>query len=891
MNEFQEARIPPNDLDAEAAVVATILLDPARMTEVTAILQPEHFWSNANKRIYEAFLGLVEQDKAIDIMTVRSWLEDHNRLQDVGGPKYLAEILDMVPVISNVDTYAKRVKNKWRLRNVISMCRQKAAEAYLVQEEEVDQFLEGVDGEVAKATRNDDSTKDDTLYTLGASVKNAFQDVQNRIKQQEKGQAVKPMTGFTKLDEMIGGVDYGEFCVIAARPSMGKSSLAYQIAAHNAGADCTPRIGVLIVSAETTNIKVALSMVSQDARFDLSLFHTLKIQSDAWPKLIKTANTLSKLPVYIDDKSSPSLGHVRNTIRRVQAALLKKNDKGEVIQRLGLVIVDYIQLCDMETKSEKTIREQVVAYVTRGLHRSAKDFGVAMIGLAQLNRGVEGRSDKRPILSDIRECVAGSERVPRSDTGAIVRMSDMRESLPVYGLGDHNVVQAADVSEAWSTGVKPVFKMVCRSGRHIRCTDNHPFLTVQGWKRLDALAAGDVIATARSVPEPSHPTNPFTHDELRLLGYLVCCGSYAKHRTVSYVKGDLSLVADACKIVLDRFGLHPKEKPCQGESRQVEFTTGCREGPGKNPLINWLKQIGIHGQTSVVKALPWNVFESDNASIAVLLGATWAGDGTVGAHKSCRGGRMKFTSSSTELIEQVSWMLLRMGIDSAVDGPIWNQKSKLPLWEITIYSWQDIVRFYERVPIPGVKGQKLAKIIRENAPEKDNTQRGRLPLCVTEEIVVARRGKRLSWAQLGYRCQKKRICQDDLRQVAARLKNQRLLDLASEDVLWDEIVSITPDGEEECFDVRIPETGSFVVSRFLCHNSGELEQAAEKIIALYRDDYYNKGKSKGKEDLEGITEAIVLKSKGTAIGTAKLKFTKECVRHDNLEVEEDEWAK
>jgi replicative DNA helicase len=472
MSNGPQDQVPPHDKDAEAAVLATVFIDPPRLADVTPILSPKHFWLNANRKIYEAFVAISEQGKALDILTVRGWLQDQGRLQDVGGPKYLVDILESVPAVANVEAYATRVRNKWRLRNVIAACRRKAAEAYLVSEDGIDAFLESVDEEIVGVTQPE-TTQDDTMCSLSGAVMQAFKDVKQNVIDQMAGKLSKPRTGFTKLDEMMGGLNQGEFVVIAARPSMGKTSLALQIATHNANMNVVPKIGCLVVSAETTRTKIALSMVAQDARYELSKFQRLAVELEDWAKLAKTANFLSKLPVIIDDRASPSIAHVRNAIRRAQSLLLKTDEDGKVIQSLGVVVLDYIQLCDFETKRESSNREQVVAHIARGCQRMAKDFGVVMIGISQLSRAVDSRQDKRPTMSDLRE--SGEIEAAAEKIVALYR-ADYYDKGKKKGKDDHSkgIAEALVLkSKGTATGtVKLKFTGECVRFDNLEVTDD-----------------------------------------------------------------------------------------------------------------------------------------------------------------------------------------------------------------------------------------------------------------------------------------------------------------------------------------------------------------------------------------------------------------------------------
>jgi replicative DNA helicase len=864
-------RVPPHDLDAEAAVLSAILLSGDALDRVQETLQPEHFYSDANGRIYEAALELANLGKPTDIITIASWLRDRERLKQIGGAAYLAQLADATPAVAHVAAHAEVVFQKWRVRQLVATCQRVAAEGYgdvgVVQE-----FVDSAEQSVYDLARKSDQAE--TTQVLGDVLKGVFQTMTEAA---ARGDRITGLpTGYDKFDGKTAGLHIGDLLIVAARPGAGKTSWVLNVATNVAAprgteAATVPGDGVAVFSLEMPREQLATRMVCSEARVDLSKVRGGMLQRDDWDRLTEAGNFLNYLPIWIDDTPAITLLALRAKIRRIQSEIAAKTPRSRGATTLGLVVVDYLQL--MKGREGVNSREQEVSELSRGLKALAKELRVPVIALSQLSRKCEERSDKRPMLSDLRECIAADQLVPDARTGALVPMGLLRAGALVHGLSSAHTSATADVAESWPTGVKPVVRVTTRSGRSLRCTTNHPLLTVDGWRRVDDLAAGDTIACPRSVQEPTGPRNPFTHDELRLLGYLVCDGSYQTHRSVSYIKGDPVLALDACRIVESRFGVIAKKKPCRGKSLQVEFRMDT-SGPNKNPLIQWLKSIGIHGQRTAEKALPWSVFECDNDRLATLLGVTWAGDGSVGFNKGETGGRLKFTSTSRTLIEQVAWMLLRLGVAGYVRGPFRNSKSTLDLYEVFVTNWADIERFAALIPLPGCKGLKLQRLIRERATGKENAQLGRLPLSITE--VVRQRSRGIPPGVLGYKCQGKRMCQRDLLRVANRLRADDLAKLASPDVFWDDIESIEPDGEAECFDLRAPETGNFVVNGFFTHNSGSIEQDADTVMFIFRPGYYDKSAD------QHLAEFIIAKQRNGPTGTVFVRFDGSCTRFDNL---------
>lgn len=874
-----EGRVPPNALDEEAAIISAVFLDRTALDRAVAILLPEHFYSDANRRIYEAQIALAAMGKPIDTVTVKTWLADHDMLQRAGGIAYLVQVVDAVPSVANVDDYARTVREKWRLRQLICACQRVTAEGYGPLDD-AQAFIDSAEQEVFSIACVPESSE---VQTVKAVVEEAFAEL---AKAYERGaRIVGTPTRFVKLDAMLGGLHGGDLVIVAARPGQGKTALALDIAANVArpadpdAFDERDRAGcgALVFSLEMPRSQLGTRLMCSDARVDLSKLRTGQLDNADWKSLADSAARIVKLPIWIDDSSGITMLELRAKTRRIQA----RSGAGEC-PPLGLVVLDYLQL--MRGNPKVSSREQQISELSRGLKLLAKDLRVPVIALSQLNRACETRGkDKRPQLSDLRECITGDQVVFDAVTGEprTIREIAGGRVTAVYGLRDDWKLAVARVESAWSTGVKPVFKITTRTGRTLRVTANHPLRTLGGWERLDSLRTGQCIAVPRIAHQPAIAEDTLSDDELRMVGYLISDGHYGKHRTVSYVKNDPVLCADVRRIALERFGLTAKPKPCAGTSEQMDLT-GDGSGPGSNSLINWLQAIGIHGQIGTHKRAPKEVFSHTDRAIGVFLGALWAGDGCV-CPKKDGGWTLKFTNTSMGLLDDVHWLLTRLGIVAVRGGRERNSKSKVDISSIVVSEADAILRFSQMVSIPGVKGARLAEAAKRSGSCGRNARVDRLPLDLTSEVFDLAKASGMSWREIGYRPQGKRICRGDLATVATSLHSDRLDDLANSDVLWDPISSIEPDGEEETFDLRVPGMHNFVVGNIFAHNSGAIEQDADTVIFVYRDEYYDKDNP----EVAGLAELIIAKQRNGPTGTIKVAFQKSCTRFSNLANEYD----
>jgi replicative DNA helicase len=397
-------RVPPHDLDAEAAVLSAVLLSRAALDRVIDVLKPEHFYSDANGRIYEAAVALALAGTPIDIVSVASYLRDRERLGQVGGPSYLCQLADATPAVAHVGAHALIVYEKWRMRALIATCQRVAAEGY-GDVGPVQEWIDGAEHAIYELAR---TARQNAAEPLNHLLRAAFQQIAAAA---ERGERITGIpTGFERFDGITAGLHVGDLLIVAARPGMGKSSFVHNLAVNVAsprsyGDDgkVVPGIGVGVFSLEMPREQIAVRMVCSEGRVDVGKVRRGHLQPDDWRKLTEAARYLSSLPVWIDDTPALGILELRAKVRRLQAEYNRDATPTSPERRVGVVIVDYLQL--MKGREGVTNREQEISELSRGLKQLAKELGVAVIALSQLNRAVETRSakDKRPQLSDLRE--------------------------------------------------------------------------------------------------------------------------------------------------------------------------------------------------------------------------------------------------------------------------------------------------------------------------------------------------------------------------------------------------------------------------------------------------------------------------------------------------------
>jgi replicative DNA helicase len=405
-----EGRIPPHDLDAEAAVLSAVMVDTLAFDKVNEFLRPEHFYSEAHRRIYEASLELSAVGKPVDVVQVATWLRDHERLAQVGGMAYLTEVLNAAPAVANVVAYGRTIHEKWRVRQLILACQRVTAQGYAGYGE-AQQFIDSAEQAVYDIARTRESS---SLHLLRDVMQETFRRI---TKATERGARITGIsTGFDRYDRMTSGLHDGELTIVAARPGMGKTALVVNMAINVASPQQLenardpndrweePGYGVVVFTLEMPREQIVNRMLCSEARVDVSRVRTGMLTPSDWSKLTQAAAHLANLNLWVDDTPAVSLFEVRSKVRRLQAEFDKVDPAtGDKKQRIGLVVVDYLQL--MRGRENAASREQEISEISRGLKQLAKELSLPVIALSQLNRAVEtrGEKSKRPQLSDLRE--------------------------------------------------------------------------------------------------------------------------------------------------------------------------------------------------------------------------------------------------------------------------------------------------------------------------------------------------------------------------------------------------------------------------------------------------------------------------------------------------------
>jgi replicative DNA helicase len=766
------ARTPPQDLVAEQSVLGGMMLSKDAIADVVEVLRGNDFYRPSHESIYEAILDLYGRGEPADAVTVADELTKRGEIAKMGGAAYLHQLIQSVPTAANAGFYAEIVAERAVLRRLVT-AGTKIVQMGYAQDGEVEDVVNAAQAEIFKVAER--RTTED--YVILKDVMESTVDEIEASGHKGEGMTGVP-TGFYEFDELTNGLHPGQMIVIAARPAVGKSTFALDWARSAA---ITHNMATVVFSLEMGRNELAMRLLSAEATINLQDLRKGTVKDDQWSKIATTMGKMNDAPLFIDDSPNMSLMEIRAKCRRLK----QQHD-------LKLVILDYLQLMSSGKRVES--RQQEVSEFSRALKLLAKELQVPVVALSQLNRGSEQRTDKKPMVSDLREsgCLTADTRVLRSDTGAETTMGELFASgakdVPVWSLGDNLRYVERHLTHVFPTGRKPVFKLTLASGRTIRATANHPFFTYEGWRPLGELASGDRLGIPRHVNGPSARTD---WDDTQVIQHA-------------------NILARAEKESSER----------------------------------WPEPLDGHISNGLI-FIPEAVFALPKRQIALFLHKLWSGMGEVGAGDAPV---IRFATRSTQLAAGLAILLLRFGITTRVceTGGINS---------VAVEESDDQTRFQKAI-LPG-EGRRWTAGSARGLPAVDSGPKSMAgPWVKVGEILASPTTQALG-------------------PVVAVLESAELEVEAVNDLFWDSIVAIDPDGEEEVFDATVIGNHNFIANGIAVHNS--IEQDADMVILLHREDIYDKESARA-----GEADVIVAKHRNGPTKTIVVGFQGHYSRFANM---------
>ncbi len=891
-----DERVPPQDMSAEQSVLGSMLLNKDAIAESLQSVKAHDFYRPAHESIFSAILDLFGRGEPADAITVADELTKRGELARIGGASYLHELVQAVPTAANASYYAEIVHERAVLRRLVEAGTRIVQMGYGQGEGDVEDIVNRAQAEVyavAEKRGGEDyvilsEVLDQTLTEIEAAAGRT-------------DEMIGVPTGFIELDELTHGLHPGQMIVVAARPAVGKAlaldtplptptgwttmgevavgdqlidahgrpttvvaatevmegrpcfevefsdgSVIVADAEHQwaieggqvvttqfmvdlglrpkvlrdvryvediravasvavrcvevdnaehlylAGAGRVPthnstlgidiaraaaikhNLTTAVFSLEMSRTEITMRILSAEATIQLQdLRKGLKGQ-EQWNKLARIMGKIGDAPLFIDDSPNMSLMEIRAKARRLKQQ-----------HNLKLVIIDYLQLMTSGKKVES--RQQEVAEFSRALKLLAKELEVPVIAISQLNRGPEQRTDKRPQMSDLREsgCLPAETRILRADTGAEVTIGELARSgerdITVWALDDGLRYTKRTMTHAFSTGTKPVFRLTTASGKTVRATANHPFLTPSGWKPLADLDRGDKIAVARHVPSPAMVTPGWTDADV-----------YAA--ALSFPSTDPE------HVIPDEIFCLPKEQIATYLNLVWEFSGRITAGEGPSPIVAWnMSRRSLEGIARLLLRFGiQTIHETHRCEGDPLLYV----DGVDSVRRFLQeiGSPHKEREDGEELLDSIRWQ----GADLArIDAKVWSD---------------------------------LERTLSEHGDEGDQ---GQVALLTRVESSLAAGEMELS---------------------------------ATNDVAWEPIWSVEPDGVEEVYDATVLDCHNFIANGVAVHNS--IEQDADVVILLHRD--------RSDPERDGEADVIVAKHRNGPTKDIVLAFQGHYSRFNNM---------
>lgn len=822
----------PINLEAEEHVLGAAMMSVKALEECSDIVSATDFYRGSHALIWQACVDLHAAGDAVDPILVADRLEAQGDLEKCGGHARVAELVAITPSTSNAPHYAGIVREHGVLRDLIRVA-DEIAGAARKREGSAQELVEQAEGLVfglAQARHRGD-------FVTASEVATGM--MQRLVELSEHGGDVIGLpTGFHELDRLTSGLHPGNLVIVAGRPSQGKSALAFSMATN------VLRKGnpVALFTFEMSRWEVMQRLVAIDALVDMQHITTpSRLDQDGWKRVMNSGARVAQQPLFIEDSGAVTMMEVRSKARRLK---LRHPD-------LALVVVDYIQL--MGSGSSFESRQNEVSQISRALKMLAVELKLPVLALSQLSRNVEQRHDKRPILSDLRECIPDDEWVmtPSGPTRMRERPQKVVSASPA-GV-------TAETSMYVRKAHNDVLVVRTQYGT-FRATARHQVLTGSGWKQVRDLAPGrDVVASPTRIPHENRGPLPSG----RFLGWMLGNGGCSGTPSLIY----RSELDDLVRAEAAAFGVEVRPRRAQKSAGVIDsyLSNGRETGSTPNPLMGWLRLLGLEGKTALDKFVPPSYMGSSDETHSALLLGLWETDGTV-----TRRGNAKYATASEQLARDVSWLLLACGVRSTVG---FYENGHAGMYEVGV-SRADNPRM-STILAPSPRGRFASLSV--PSPKYIDPAPAEFVELAASMLPRSRRWQRRADGSL------KAISKNEMA-VLVRDHPEELASVKMSPYMthagvgWGRIRSIEPAGSTRVADLIVPGTNTFVTNGVVVHNSGALEQDADVVMFVYRDEYY----FPEEDDNKGVAEINVAKQRNGPTGMRKLAFVSKYARFGDL---------
>ncbi|MBU0998622.1 replicative DNA helicase [Patescibacteria group bacterium] len=823
MAESKQIRVPPHSKEAEESVLGALLLDKDAVIAVAEFLTTEDFYDTKHKEIFQAAIELYEERTPIDILTVSEKLKKKKLLKNIGGSSYLSDLVNKVPTAAHVEHYGKIVKDAATKRSLLSAAT-KLVDLSLDEGLSANELLDKAESEVFSLTQRH-------LSKSFTQVKDALAESFDRLDELHKqGEGLRGVaTGFKDLDDALAGMQRSNLLILAARPGIGKTSLALNIA-QNVAVKYKRPVGFF--SLEMSREELVDRLLVSQADIDAWKLKTGKLDEEDFTKLSNAMGELAEAPLYIDDTPGLSILEMRTKARRLQVEV-----------GIDFLIVDYLQLAHSRNLEN---RVQEVSEISQGLKNLARELKIPVLAVSQLSRAVETRGGKKPQLSDLREsgCLFGDTLIS-THNGQRLAIKDLvgKKNILVLALDDNLKLRFVKASAIFHSGRKKVYELKLKSGKIIKASGNHPFFKFNGWERLDKLKIGDRLATPRIVKFSSQK-NQLSKNRLILLAHLIGDGCYLKRQPLHYTNSDMLLIKEVKKAALAEFNISPR---LIKQKNWFHLYLSAKEHLARgrrNPIVKWLdEELGVFDQGSREKEIPEVIFDLNLENLSLFIKHLWSTDGCIFHYKGKTKQKITlyYASGSKVLILQLQSLLLRFGIISTISAS--KKEGYKDVYNVSIQGKENQVKFLKEIGIAGEKSKKVIEAISFLKGIKINPNNDVIPkeiwnyikeLMKKKSLSTREFHKKLGWAYSGTQRYKNGIGRERLVKINNVFKDKFLKNLSESDIYWDEVSSIRTIGVKDVYDITVPKCANFVANDFIVHNS--IEQDSDVVMFLWKED-------------------------------------------------------
>lgn len=862
-----DSHVPPHSLEAERSAIGSVLIDKDAIVKISDFLKPEDFYHDAHRLIYKAILDLYDKRSPIDLVTLVNILEDRGELKLIGGASYLAQLANEVPTATHIFQYATIVKQKAILRKLIIAGDTIKGFGYM-ENEDVENLIDNAEKTIFGVSQ---TFMADRFVHIKDVLNKTYEKISDLHDPDVKEKYRGIPTGFKSLDNILSGLQPSDLVVLAARPSMGKTALALNIAQNVA----KKGHAVAIISLEMSKEQLVERMFCSLLSVDSWKMRTGQLTDEDFGKIGAVMDELNSMKIFIDDSIGNSIAELKAKARRL------KMESG-----LDLLVVDYLQLMSTGMSGSFQVnRVQEISEISRSLKALARDLSIPIIALSQLSRAVELRPSKIPQLSDLRECLVGDTLITLAD-GTRVPVKELVDKEPeVLAVNTQGKLIKSKSEKVWKVGTKPVFKVKLATGLEVTATANHRLMTGDGWKKIGMMKKGERIAIAHELPEPDGAED-WSDYRIGLLGQMIGDGSYLNNAPMRYTTSSEENSAFVKKAAEKEFGMKVTRYKGRRSWHQL-LLSGNGNRWHYDGVNKWFRELEIFGQRSHQKRIPVAAFKLSNQKIATLLRHLWATDGTIFTRKgnSKCSHVIHYSTNSQGLAFDVMTLLLRFGIVARIYRV--RKGEYKPNYMVTIYGAKDLKKFLNHVGSFGPRKTQAVKLSKALEGVIPNTDIDTLPQQIFTKIKKSMERVGLTARQMA-----------ELREVsycgsahfnfspsrnlvfnyAFWLADHDLELECNNNLFWDKIVKIEAAGEEEVYDMTVPQESCFLANNIVSHNSGAIEQDSDVVLMIYREDYYEEDTEK-----KGVTDVYIRKHRNGPVGHVELAFKKEQMKFLDIE--------